>query len=102
MLHKMVLLSRLPTLPDLQVEVRPYLSKITSCSTLYQRHSCCQAKPVHMTACIQVVQAIQNNTELSEIVDVEFWVFDICMVRDNVDVRSEPQHCFTGNLVQNL
>lgn len=47
---------------------------------------------------IKVVQSIENNTESLEPCDIELWVFDIIMMRFDLDVGVEPGSGLFGDL----
>lgn len=68
------------------------------CPALDQRHVCRQAHPVHMSPRIQIVQRIENDCEGLEPVDIELRIFDIGVMRLDLDIRVE----FAGGFFRDL
>lgn len=74
--------------PDLYIYRRDwdwYLSKVACCSRLNKRDTSSQAKSVHMSSCLQIIQPIQHNTEFPE------EVYSILLL---LDVRLQMQTRF--------
>lgn len=67
-------------------------------AALDQRNISGQAHLIHMPPCIQIIKRIEHNIEALEPINIEFWIFYICMVRLNLHIGIE----FPSRLLRNL
>lgn len=70
----------------------------SSCSALDQRHTGSQTHFIDMSPRFKVVKSIEDEVEALEPVDVELRVFDVCVMRFELDVRIELGSGLFGNL----
>lgn len=92
---------------------RPGRAVVASCHALLDDlnlalESCCpgidqgnvsgQAHSIDVTSRINVVQGVERQFETSKPLDVELWILDICVVRNDLDVRIELLRRILGHL----
>lgn len=72
---------------------------VESCgTTLNQGHIRRQAHPVHVPSGLEIVERIEDDIEVFEPSGVELRVFDVRMVRDDLDLGVEGLRSIFGNL----
>lgn len=71
----------------------------TSRSALDKRNICSQAHLVHMPSRIEVVQSIENDLEVAKPGNAKLGVFNVGVVRNNLDVWVESLCRLFGNLL---
>jgi len=68
-------------------------------TTLDERYIASQAHLVDMSACIEVIERVEDDVELLEPCDVELRVLDVVVVGFDLDVGVELLRRFFGNLL---
>lgn len=58
-------------------------------ATLDQRYVGSKAHAVDMAASVEVVEGVEDDNETAEPVDIELWVFDVCVMCLDLDIRVE-------------
>ena len=77
-----------------------YLPVKASCSTLDQGHIRGQTHLVDMSSCIEIVQRIEHQIKALKPFDIETRVFNVRMVRFELDMRVELRGGIFGDLTQ--
>ena len=70
----------------------------TSSAAFDQRYLCSQAHLVYMTSGIEIVKGVEDDVESTEIFNIELRIFDVGMVRFELDLWVEFGGAFLRDL----